>query len=109
MSFFPGKSKDGTKEFEEMRRALSAEKAAEATPSAPASVDRPEPTGQAAPPPLNPPGASSAPTAPSAAAGPTLPDQCASVIFADTACEGTFQTASSIRIEGELSGGKRQD
>jgi cytoskeletal protein CcmA (bactofilin family) len=41
---------------------------------------------------------------PPATAGPTLPDQCASVIFADTTCEGTFQTASSIRIEGELAG-----
>jgi cytoskeletal protein CcmA (bactofilin family) len=104
MSFFPGKSKDGTKEFEDMRRALSSEKAAEAAQAAPAGNDSAEASPHTPPAIIGQPASRPISSGQLASEGPTLPDQCASVIFADTTCEGTFKTSSSVRIEGQLSG-----
>ena len=113
MSLFGGKGKDGTKEFDEMRRALgSAEKSKENDPVTQGSAGRGGEAGQSGRPSASTasPDTPSANQAPSQApnqspkAVPTPAENCSSVVSAGSTWQGTLKMEGSVRVEGHLSG-----
>ena len=112
MSLFGGRSKDGTKEFEEMRRALGSARDRDARGTDPVGRDPTDSIGAVSQekesrPEENMVAVNATPSEPAnqaAKAVPTPPEDCSSVVSAGSTWQGTLKSEGSVRVEGHLSG-----